>query len=233
MSLSSEVESHRYCRQCGYQLNGLSENRCPECGQTFDPNEPRTFALTPNYWRQHRWLPAALASPVVAVVLAAMAMSIFWPGRMVELVWAVSFVLWIGIDAGIVVFGFWAWRQFALASMLWLAVDKLVGFGLIWQPYVLHRIVNRVINPASGTSVGPILNSYSMLANMSGSLALAMLAGLLISDFLFYAQQKGYPMEQPFLKAALSLRERSTLLGGLMVAFRCLPALVLLRWWWP
>lgn len=25
------------CQQCGYPLFGLSEPRCPECGQTFDP----------------------------------------------------------------------------------------------------------------------------------------------------------------------------------------------------
>jgi hypothetical protein len=216
-----------YCRQCGYQLAGLSENRCPECGQTFDPNNSETFALTPDYWRQHRWLPAVLASLVVAVVLAAMAISIFLPGRMVELVWAVSFVLWIGFQAGILVFEFWAWQRFALASMLWLAVHTLVGFGLIWEPYVLRAIINRGVLPASG----PMLNSYRFLGSMSGSLALAMLAGLVISDFLFYVQQRGYPLESPFLKAALSLRERSTLLGGLMVAFQSLPALVLLRWW--
>jgi len=27
----------RNCKMCGYCLKGLSENRCPECGQTFDP----------------------------------------------------------------------------------------------------------------------------------------------------------------------------------------------------
>lgn len=25
-----------WCRQCGYMLRGLPENRCPECGTTFD-----------------------------------------------------------------------------------------------------------------------------------------------------------------------------------------------------
>jgi len=28
-----------YCAICGYQLQGLRENRCPECGQAFDPND--------------------------------------------------------------------------------------------------------------------------------------------------------------------------------------------------
>jgi hypothetical protein len=26
-----------YCPKCGYQLIGLSENRCPECGRAFEP----------------------------------------------------------------------------------------------------------------------------------------------------------------------------------------------------
>ncbi|HUU83439.1 MAG TPA: hypothetical protein VM243_08050, partial [Phycisphaerae bacterium] len=27
------------CRKCGYQLEGLTVPRCPECGQEFDPSE--------------------------------------------------------------------------------------------------------------------------------------------------------------------------------------------------
>ena len=26
-----------HCRRCGYNLTGLTEARCPECGQTFEP----------------------------------------------------------------------------------------------------------------------------------------------------------------------------------------------------
>jgi phosphoribosylanthranilate isomerase len=31
------------CLECGYQLAGLQSNRCPECGRTFDPDDPATF----------------------------------------------------------------------------------------------------------------------------------------------------------------------------------------------
>ena len=32
-----------YCRQCHYDLRALTTNRCPECGETFDPEKPDTF----------------------------------------------------------------------------------------------------------------------------------------------------------------------------------------------
>ena len=34
----------RHCLGCDYALDGLSEERCPECGRTFDHQDPRTFA---------------------------------------------------------------------------------------------------------------------------------------------------------------------------------------------
>jgi rubrerythrin len=37
MTVEKETpQSSMFCRQCGYQLVGLSENRCPECGRAFD-----------------------------------------------------------------------------------------------------------------------------------------------------------------------------------------------------
>lgn len=36
------------CKKCGYDLRGLTEHRCPECGQSFDPQrmESDFFLLT-------------------------------------------------------------------------------------------------------------------------------------------------------------------------------------------
>jgi hypothetical protein len=38
-------DSNARCLSCGYLLRGLTENRCPECGRPFDPNDPRTVNL--------------------------------------------------------------------------------------------------------------------------------------------------------------------------------------------
>lgn len=32
------------CKTCHYPLAKLREHRCPECGRTFDPGDPKTFA---------------------------------------------------------------------------------------------------------------------------------------------------------------------------------------------
>jgi hypothetical protein len=44
MSSAGEHETGMYCLGCRYNLRGLPENRCPECGRSFDPSRPTTFA---------------------------------------------------------------------------------------------------------------------------------------------------------------------------------------------
>ena len=38
------------CLDCRYLLKGLPEHRCPECGRSFDPDDPATFS-TSSEWR--------------------------------------------------------------------------------------------------------------------------------------------------------------------------------------
>ncbi len=39
----SNSAAHKKCLGCAYILDHLPENRCPECGRAFDPNDPLTF----------------------------------------------------------------------------------------------------------------------------------------------------------------------------------------------
>lgn len=45
-----EDEFPVYCMQCGYELRGLAESRCPECGEPFD----RGRLLVLQYLKQRR-----------------------------------------------------------------------------------------------------------------------------------------------------------------------------------
>lgn len=35
-----------YCKYCRYDLRGQSNDRCPECGEWFEPGNPKTYCLT-------------------------------------------------------------------------------------------------------------------------------------------------------------------------------------------
>lgn len=37
------LPEHASCRKCGYQLRGLTDPRCPECGRAFNPNWPYSY----------------------------------------------------------------------------------------------------------------------------------------------------------------------------------------------
>jgi hypothetical protein len=48
-----------YCLGCNYDLRGLPEPRCPECGRAFDPNDPKTFREEPRE-RHRAWIVVAI-----------------------------------------------------------------------------------------------------------------------------------------------------------------------------
>jgi hypothetical protein len=59
------------CLGCGYDLRGLPENRCPECGRPFAPNDPRTYTpvgLPSDAFAQAAILGALLTVPGVGLL---------------------------------------------------------------------------------------------------------------------------------------------------------------------
>lgn len=64
-----DASQSRYCLRCGYMLRGLMANRCPECGQAYEPDKPETFRRTPMRRRHSR----LLLCGAVGLILVALA----------------------------------------------------------------------------------------------------------------------------------------------------------------
>jgi MFS family permease len=56
---------HKRCLGCGYILDGLPENRCPECGREFDPNDADSYLQ-----RQYSGTPYLIAAVLGIVAMA-------------------------------------------------------------------------------------------------------------------------------------------------------------------
>ena len=60
----------KYCRQCGYELHGLDQPRCSECGRPFDPHDPRAYLTEPLPISRSRNRAHRMVRCLLAVVLS-------------------------------------------------------------------------------------------------------------------------------------------------------------------
>jgi hypothetical protein len=70
---------HAFCRRCGYALIGISATKCPECGRSFDPSKPRTFARRPPraLWR---WIRRLAGLILCLTLIVGLVLGWFWYG---------------------------------------------------------------------------------------------------------------------------------------------------------
>ena len=72
--------SAMFCRHCGYNLHGLPEDRCAECGREFDPKNRKSYSTHSGSLARRRWARRAVASFIALILLAgAGAFSLWWP----------------------------------------------------------------------------------------------------------------------------------------------------------
>src|SRR6266481_2521368 len=90
---STIAETHRLCFGCDYSLNGLTSDRCPECGRPFDRNVPSTFNTRgPMMWWERLILrqPARAAWWITGIAIAAA----LWAGRTPTPASTLDWMLW-------------------------------------------------------------------------------------------------------------------------------------------
>jgi hypothetical protein len=83
------------CFGCGYDLHGLPENRCPECGRAFDPSNSTTFLCRLADGR--KYLAAALLGVfgMMAPVMMADLLRLAFPGQILG--WAAFAMFSVGL----------------------------------------------------------------------------------------------------------------------------------------
>ena len=91
------------CLGCGYDLRGLPEDRCPECGRVFDPGDSATFLCRQGDGR--KYLAAALLGlfGMIAPIMMAGLLGLAFPGQILG--WAAFAMFATGLLTTVVVLG--------------------------------------------------------------------------------------------------------------------------------
>jgi hypothetical protein len=133
-----------HCLGCGYALCGLIENRCPECGRSFNPFDPKTMRL-PGRPTPARPIPFAVEIVTYATVATAASaaglLAPLWPVCMLGVAfWAIVFTSWrrrnraerVAASRGETLPGTRHWRRVVTAMF---ALTLLSGIGTHQCPH--------------------------------------------------------------------------------------------------
>lgn len=137
------------CLDCAYVLEGLSSRRCPECGRSFDPDDPHTYSLKRPRILWRYWGPGlALSLGVGVMVWAVLVPAVGWG-------WATSFVLPLSVGAlvgfGCRVNGLALTGLVLVTPLCWVAIMHGMGlagffcgiifFGIAFLPVVIGTLL--------------------------------------------------------------------------------------------
>jgi hypothetical protein len=112
------------CPQCGYNLRGLTESRCPECGLNYDRNALRQIAADSDM-RKMRFAYSAMGLAAVGVVLIlAGDRPSFWSSK----------VIFNGLFFFVGCFGVLL-RMLVLVACVWVLTDSLPNRGFFYAGF--------------------------------------------------------------------------------------------------
>ena len=88
---------HKICLGCGYILDLLPGNRCPECGRFFDPDDVQSFG-------PRETTGGACANGVLFLVAAVLASPLLWVSMYSYPFWSLAAILTDGfvVSAGLI-----------------------------------------------------------------------------------------------------------------------------------
>ncbi len=130
------------CPECNYNLTGLREWRCPECGERFSPRRAHTLGMLrqPEYLLRYRFDPGTIRSIFWSVLLFLAGVVLVLAGGPVAIqhgtVMLASFLaVWIlpNIVMALTQSG-WPWAHFLLfLSVLWLIAAAVLLAAVSWM----------------------------------------------------------------------------------------------------
>lgn len=77
MATARDFSEIGLCRGCRYPLRGLPQHRCPECGQPFDPYDPRTMKMAHKLAAIARWMLRPLGWPIPALTIVLLLLTLY------------------------------------------------------------------------------------------------------------------------------------------------------------
>jgi hypothetical protein len=121
------------CLMCDYSLRGLPENRCPECGRAFDPDDPRTMNMGREPGKLARlWLrpPGRLLNGLI-LANALLTLAAFSGPAPYFLLVLLCFAAWLGLG------GLWMLRLVVGLIVAWRYRQPTFRQAITWRRYAV------------------------------------------------------------------------------------------------
>lgn len=228
------ADSGLRCPVCEYNLTGLTEDRCPECGEAFDRAEleenNRVRSLLPpglkgTIWGMEPW----------NAYMSLVGRSLFHPVRLAKTL-PRTFFRDDPLDLGMISRSY-ATLMLVGFQLVFLIIGRTTGegFGATLLPMIVLNIYVWVMTPLAELVMVVLLNAIAMqrpagVRRMPDTSSSWFGLVSLHSVFLF-VMSAAICLQIPFFLIATSMGKAASFLNAMML-IPGVSALILLLWWW-